>query len=86
MVDEAIEVRSNRQAEEQAHYDISRIDFDRLKREFEWSPRQRTTVQALKDAVEKKLRRLLEQNPLRTDFQRHYEAVVAEYNREKRTG
>jgi type I restriction enzyme R subunit len=25
----------------------------------------------------------LEQNPLRTDFQRHYEKVVAEYNREK---
>ena len=83
VVDEAIEVRSNRQAEEQAPYDISRIDFDRLKREFERSPRQRTTVQALKDAVEKKLRRLLAQNPLRTDFQRHYEAIVAEYNREK---
>ena len=83
VVDEAIEVRSNRQAEEQAPYDISRIDFDRLKREFDRSPRQRTTVQALKDAVEKKLRRLLEQNPLRTDFQRHYEAIVAEYNREK---
>ena len=83
VVDEAIEVQSNRQAEEQAPYDISRIDFDRLKREFEQSPRQRTTVQALKDTVEKKLRRLLEQNPLRTDFQRHYEAIVAEYNREK---
>ena len=83
VVDEAIEVRQNRQAEEQAPYDISRIDVDRLKREFERSPRQCTTVQALKDAVEKKLRRLLEHNPLRTDFQRHYEAIVAEYNREK---
>ena len=83
VVDEAIEVRPNRQAEEQAPYDISRIDFDRLKQEFERSPRQHTTVQALKDAVEKKLRRLFAQNPLRTDFQRHYEAIVAEYNRDK---
>ena len=83
VVDGAIEVRPNRQAEEQAPYDISRIDFDRLKREFERSPRKRTTVQALKDAVEKKLRRLLAQNPLRTDFQQHYEEIVAEYNREK---
>ena len=83
VVDEAIEVRPDRQAEEQAPYDISRIDFDRLKREFERSPRKRTTVQALKDAVEKKLRRLLAQNPLRTDFQQHYEEIVAEYNREK---
>ena len=83
VVDEAIEVRPDRQAEVQAPYDISRIDFDRLKREFERSAGRRTTVQALKDAVEKKLRRLLAQNPLRTDFQQHYEEIVAEYNREK---
>ena len=83
VVDEAIEVRPNAQAEKQAPYDISRIDFDRLKREFERSGGKRTTVQALKDAVEKKLRRLLAENPLRTDFQRHYEEIVAEYNREK---
>ena len=83
VVDEAIEVRPSRQADEAAPYDISRIDFDRLKREFERSPRKHTTVQALKDAVEKKLRRLLAENPLRTDFQRHYEEIVAEYNREK---
>ena len=25
----------------------------------------------------------MEKNPLRTDFQRHYEEIVAEYNREK---
>ena len=83
VVDEAIEVRPERQAEETAPYDISRIDFDLLKREFERSAARRTTVQALKDAVEKKLRRLLAENPLRTDFQRHYEEIVAEYNREK---
>ena len=83
VVDEAIEVRPSAQAERQAPYDISRIDFDRLKREFERSGDKRTTVQALKDAVEKKLRRLLAENPLRTDFQRHYEKIVMEYNREK---
>ncbi len=44
---------------------------------------KRTTVQSLKQAIEQRLRRLLEQNPLRTDFQQHYEEIVAEYNREK---
>lgn len=39
-------------------YDISKIDFERL-------------------------RRLLLQNPLRTDFQEHYEKLVKEYNQEK---
>ena len=33
--------------------------------------------------MENRLRRLLQQNPLRTDFQRHYEEIVAQYNREK---
>lgn len=64
-------------------YDISRIDFERLRREFERTPAKRTAVQNLKNVIEQRLRRLLEQNPLRTDFQKHYEEIVAEYNREK---
>jgi type I restriction enzyme R subunit len=40
-------------------------------------------VQNLKTAIEQRLKRLLRQNPLRTDFQHHYEEIVAEYNREK---
>ena len=83
VVDEAIEVQADRVAEEQAPYDMSKIDFDRLRKEFERSKAKRTTVQNLKQAIDQKLRRLLEQNPLRTDFQRHYEEIVAEYNREK---
>ena len=83
VVDEAIEVQADRVAEELAPYDMSKIDFDRLRKEFERSKAKRTTVQNLKEAIDQKLRRLLEQNPLRTDFQRHYEEIVAEYNREK---
>jgi type I restriction enzyme R subunit len=33
--------------------------------------------------VEQRLQRLLLQNPLRTNFQQHYEQIVSEYNREK---
>ncbi|HID30398.1 MAG TPA: DUF3387 domain-containing protein, partial [Desulfobacterales bacterium] len=83
VVDEAIVTQANMVAEEQAPYDISKIDFERLRKEFERSPAKRTTVQNLKQAIESKLQRLLERNPLRTDFQRHYEEIVAEYNREK---
>ena len=64
-------------------YDISRINFERLKQEFERSPHKKTTVQNLKEAVGKKLARMLAQNPMRTDFQEHYEKLVAEYNKEK---
>ena len=83
VVDAAIDVRSGRVAEDRPPYDISQIDFDRLKHEFERSRSQRTAVQALKNTVEERLRRLLARNPLRTDFQQHYEQLVADYNREK---
>jgi type I restriction enzyme R subunit len=83
VVDEAIEVRPNWQGEDAAIYDISKIDFDRLRAEFERSPKKNTTVQNLREAVERRLQRLLLQNPLRTDFQQHYEQIVSEYNRDK---
>ena len=83
IVDQAIYTTADEVREERLPYDISRIEFDRLKREFERSPIQKTTVQNLRHVVETRLQRLLRQNPLRTDFQRHYEEIVAEYNREK---
>ncbi len=64
-------------------YDISKIDFDRLRREFEKRPKKQTDVQNLKDAIEKRLALLLAQNPLRTNFQQRYEEIVSAYNGEK---
>ena len=83
VIDTAIDVRAVRVREDRPTYDISAIDFDRLKREFERSPAKRTTVQSLKHSVEQRLQRLLARNPLRTDIQKHYEEIVASYNREK---
>ena len=64
-------------------YDISKIDFNRLQKEFERSPAKNTTVQSLKEVIEKKLLKMLMQNPMRTDFQKHYEEVIGAYNNEK---
>jgi len=83
LVDDAIDVRKDRIAEERGPYDISKIDFEKLRQEFARNRAKRTTVQCLKAAIEQRLQRLLLQNPLRTDFQSLYEGIVAEYNREK---
>jgi type I restriction enzyme R subunit len=83
VLDEAVETRADAMVGDTAPYDISAIDFERLRQEFAASPRKRTTVQDLKHAVEQRLQRLLQQNPLRTDFQQHYEQIVDAYNREK---
>lgn len=69
--------------ERSAPYNIAQIDFDRLRKEFERSPAKKTTVQNLKQVIEQRLRRLLSQNLDRTDFQRHYEKIVSDYNKEK---
>ena len=46
-------------------------------------PNRNATVQSLKAVIEQRLRRMLAQNPLRTDFQQRYEEIVEAYNREK---
>jgi type I site-specific restriction-modification system R (restriction) subunit len=84
VVDQAIEPRGAESGPESSVvYDISQIDFERLRKEFERSPTKNTTVQNLKEVVEKRLFRMIQQNPLRMDFQRHYEEIIKEYNREK---
>src|SRR5208337_214303 len=82
LVDDAITPRQTAGGPDRT-YDISKIDFQRLKREFERTPSKNTTVQCLKTAIEKRLRRMIAQNPLRADFQAHYQKIVDEYNREK---
>lgn len=64
-------------------YDISKIDFERLRQEFKKSPAKKTTVQNLSMVIEKRLKKMLERNPLRTDMQAHYEKIIADYNSEK---
>ncbi len=83
VVSEAIETLPDHAEDASGVYDISKINFDLLRQEFERTDAKRSIVQDLKCVIEKRLQHLLEQNPLRTDFQRHYEEVVADYNREK---
>ena len=84
IIGENIEVTESEDlAEGQKIYDISAIDFELLRREFATSPTKNTLVQNLKVAIEKRLAVMVAQNPLRTDFQEHYEKLVAEYNKEK---
>lgn len=82
IIEENIEI-NDEETNETKLYDISQIDFERLRKEFERSPAKNTTVHSLKEILEKKLLKMLMQNPTRTDFQKHYEKIVEEYNNEK---
>ena len=83
MVDESITVNPDKARVPNKPYDISKIDFNRLRAEFNNTKKKNTTVQSLKTVIEKKLQRLVQRNPLRTNFQEHYEKIIAEYNKEK---
>jgi type I restriction enzyme R subunit len=64
--------------------DLSRIDFDKLRQEFTGRVmRKRATLQDIRDVVEKKLLEMLARNPLRMDYYRKYQEIIADYNREK---
>jgi len=84
LVDEAVDLSVASEPEEEDRiYDISQINFDRLKEEFKKSKNRHTTVQNLKAAVEKRLDDMIRKNPLRMDFNQRYQTIIDEYNREK---
>lgn len=64
--------------------DLSKIDFEKLREEFARKVRRKNTVlQDIRDIVEKRLADMLAANPLRMDYYRRYQEIIANYNREK---
>jgi type I restriction enzyme R subunit len=63
--------------------DLSQIDFERLRREFAILPRKNLALRDIRDLVEKKLARMLQNNPALMDYYKRYQQIIADYNREK---
>lgn len=82
IVSEAINVNADPDAEERV-FDISKINFDLLRREFSKSETKRSDVQDMKAVIEERLRKMLADNPTRADFQARFDEIVREYNKEK---
>ena len=64
--------------------DISGLDFKKIEEEFlSLKGKQNIAVQSLKSKVEKKLKRMFKDNPLRIDFHERYQEIIDKYNRGK---
>lgn len=64
--------------------DLSRIDFAKLRDEFASKVRRKhAALQDIRDVIEKKLAQMLARNPMRMDFYKKYQEIIADYNREK---
>lgn len=85
IVNEAI--RTQEQGNDQAEgltFDLSNIDFDKLRAEFAKKvKRKASAIQDIRAIVESKLAALLARNPARMDYQLKYDEIISEYNREK---
>lgn len=85
IVDDAINAQEMKEdsIEEYKRFDISNIDFDKLKEEFKKSPRKNTTVHDMQEKIEMRLEKMLKQNPTRMDYYARYHQIIEEYNNEK---
>lgn len=82
IVSAAINIEVDPDADDKV-FDISKINFDLLRKEFEQSANPNTSVQSMREAVENRLRKMLEINPLRTNYQEKYDQIVKDYNKER---
>jgi type I restriction enzyme R subunit len=64
--------------------DLSQVDFAKLRKEFASKVRHKhVALQDIRDVVEKKLAQMLARNPMRMDYYKKYQDIIADYNREK---
>jgi type I restriction enzyme R subunit len=63
--------------------DLSNLNFEILQKEFLKTDKKNTLVQSIKDKIEKQLKQMVENNPLRVDFYKKYQEIIEEYNKGK---
>lgn len=68
---------------ETKRFDISKIDFDRLRQEFERAKNKNLLLKDLKDLVEDRLADMMKCNPTRINYYERYQKIIKEYNAEQ---
>ena len=62
---------------------MSSLDFDKLKAAFAKSQNKNALVFDLQEAIDKKLKQIVQQNPIRLEFYDKYCKIIDEYNKGK---
>lgn len=61
-------------------FDISKIDFDLLSKEFERAKNKNLIIRDLDTVVKQRLDEMLKSNPKRIDYYEHYQKIIDDYN------
>ena len=64
-------------------FDISRIDFDLLRREFARAKKKNLILKDLNDLIQERLEALLFSNPQRINYYERYQQIIEAYNSEQ---
>lgn len=83
VIDTSLELAPKGIGQPSKQYDLSGIDFERLRAEFAKSAYKDTAVLTLQERIQERLDRMLVQNPCRIDLYKRYQEIIAEYNRDK---
>lgn len=84
VIDSSLDVAPNNAANTAPkQYDLSGIDFERLRAEFAKSPFKETAVLTLQERIEARLVLMMRANPGRVDFYQRYQKIISEFNRDK---
>ena len=84
IVNEAIRAAAPGDDAEGLTVDLRQIDFAKLRNEFANKVRRKhAALQDIREVVEKKLAQMLAHNPMRMDYYKKYQEIIADYNREK---
>ena len=82
IVSKYITVTKDSSCEDVKKFDISKIDFVRLRKEFEKANNKNLLMKDLNEMVEARLLKMLKENPLRIDYYERYQKIVEEYNKD----
>ena len=64
-------------------FDISKIDFDILRREFAMVKKKNLMFKELDELIRMRLDKMLRENPKRVDYYERYQKIIEEYNQDK---
>ena len=86
LVDESVFVKPPTEPHmEDPYIDLSSLNFEKLKAAFSNVKRKNTFVFDLQKAIARKLKQMVQENPLRLQFYDEYKRIIDEYNRGKDT-
>ena len=84
VIDMSLDVTPHNQTNQTPkQYDLSGIDFERLRLEFAKSPYKEAAVLSLQERIQARLDLMMRANPTRIDLYQRYQDIIAEYNRDK---